>query len=332
MAVANESKIREEIQRKKPRDFYIFVSEDPFKPDYYADLLFRSAFPDGGTREIQYGDELDVHQLLDQIRTPSLWDPVKFVLVRQGERLSAKQWEALIPLLTEPFERCLLVIQATKADARLKFFQALSKAGDRVALVKFESAVGGDWNLWLQSFLKETGKDIEGDARELLMEWTAGSLTELKHAVERAALYAGGETSIRKEHIQAVAFRVAPEDVFRFTSRLLEGDRSGALSMMETLLRQGEEPLALVGLLSRQFRWLLSILAFRAEGKPDAAIASAAGIFPAAGKVLFPASRRLGSKGVIRGLSALAEADHGFKSSRLPKDQQLTSLVLRLTE
>jgi len=332
MAAANESKVREEIQRKKLRDFYILVGEDPFKPDFYADRIFQTLFPEGGNREIHYGDELDSGLLLEQIRTPSLWDPIKFVLVRQGERLSAKQWEALIPLLNEPFERCVLVIQSTKTDARLKFFQALGKAGDRTALVKFEPAVGGDWNLWLQSFLKEVEKDIDDRARELLMEWTAGSLSELKHVVERAALYAGGDAKIRKDHIQAVGFRVAPEDVFRFTACLLSGDRSGALGLLETLLRQGEEPLALVGLLSRQYRWLLGILAFRAEGKADAAIASAAGIFPSAGKVLFPASRRLGSKGVIRGLKALAQVDHGLKSSRLPKSQLLTELVLQLTE
>jgi DNA polymerase III subunit delta len=332
MAVATEGKIREEIQKKKARDFYVFVGEDPFKPDYYADFLFRAAFPEGGNREILYGDEINVQDLLEQIRTPSLWDPTKFVLVRRGEKLTAKQWEALIPLLSEPLERCRLVIQCAKADARLKFFQALSKSGEHVALVKFEPGIGSDWNIWLQSFLRAAGKEMEDSARELLTEWTAGSLSELKHSIERAALFAGGETTIRREHIRAVAFRVAPEDVFRFTAGLLSGDRSGSLSLLETLLRQGEEPLALIGLLSRQYRWLLGILAHRAEGKADTAIASAAGIFPAAGRILFPASRRLGSKGVIRGLSALAEADHGLKSSRLPKDLLMAGLVMRLTE
>jgi hypothetical protein len=55
-------------------------------------------------------------------------------------------------------------------------------------------------------------------------------------------------------------------------------------------------------------------------------------LFPAAAKVLLPASRRLGGKGVIRGLQALAETDHGLKSSRMPKEQLLSGLVMRLTE
>jgi DNA polymerase-3 subunit delta len=332
MAALTENKVREDIQRKKLKDLYILVGDDPFKLDHYADSLFRAYFPEGGTREIIYGDELEPYQLLDQVRTPSLWDPMKFILVRQGERLTAKQWEVLIPLLNEPFERCCLVFQCTKTDARYKFFQALGKAGERVALVKMEPAGLGEASQWLRSFLKSAGKEADEDARELLLEWTAGSLSELKHLVEKAALFAGEDPAIRREHIQAVGFRVAPEDVFRFTGSVLEGNRASSLVILEALMRQGEEPLALLGLLSRQYRWLLSILTLRAEGKPDTAIASAAGIFPAAARVLFPAARRLGSKGVIRGLKALADTDHSLKSSRLPKDQLMTGLVVALTD
>jgi DNA polymerase III delta subunit len=70
----------------------------------------------------------------------------------------------------------------------------------------------------------------------------------------------------------------------------------------------------------------------RAEGKADQGIASAIGIYPTAAKVLFPAARRLGGKGVIKGLTALARTDFTLKSSRLPKEHVMTMLVLTLTE
>lgn len=332
MASVAESKIKEELQRHRTRELYVLAGEDPFKLEYYANAIFREIFPEGGSREILYGDELDTSSLLDQARTFSLWEPTKFILVRQGERLTAKQWEALLPLLTEPMDRCCLLFQCARADARFKFFQALAKAPERAALVKLEPAGMGEASAWLKLFLRELGKEIDEGGRGLLLEWTAGSLLELKHLVERASLYSGSNPQITREHIQAVGFRTAPEDIFRFTGSLLQGDRSSSLALLETLLRQGEEPLALVGLLARQYRWLLSILALRAEGEADNAIASKAGLFPAAAKVLLPASRRLGGKGVIRGLQALAETDYGLKSSGLPKEQLLSGLVMRLTE
>jgi DNA polymerase-3 subunit delta len=196
--------------------------------------------------------------------------------------------------------------------------------------VKLDPSEGGEWSRWLQAFVKDTGKELSEDARPLLLEWTGSSLTELKSLVDRAALFAGGNSEIRREHVSAVGYRATPEDVFRLSGAILVGDRASVLALMETLVRQGEEPLALIGLIARQYRWLLGILALRAEGKPDAAIATECGIYPMAAKVLFPASRRLGGKGVIRGLVALADADHSLKSSRLPREHVLTKLALTL--
>lgn len=333
MANLTEAKLREELQKKKLRSLYMLVSEDAFKLDYYAEQALRVLFPDGQpvVREVIYGDEIDPTALLDSARTLSLWDPHKFILVRQAERISAKNWEAMLELLDNTLERCTILFQAHKADGRMKFFQALGKAGDHCVQVKLDPSVGGEWNKWLQVFLKETGKELADEARPLLQEWTGSSLIELKHLVDRAALFAGGAPEIGREHVSAVGYRATAEDVFRLSGAILAGDRASVLGLMETLVRQGEEPIALIGLIARQYRWLLGILALRAEGKADAAIATECGIYPMAAKVLFPASRRLGGKGVIRGLVALADADHSLKSSRMPREHVLTKLALTLT-
>ncbi len=333
MANLSEAKMKEELQKGKLRSLYMLVGEDAFKLDYYAEQALRVLFPDGQPvmREVMYGDELDPAALLDSARTLSLWDPHKFILVRQAERVSAKSWEALMDLLENPPERCTIFFQSFKADGRMKFFQALAKCGDEVVQVKLESSVGGEWNKWLQAFLKDTGKELADEARPLLQEWTGDSLTELKHLVDRAALFAGGASEIRREHVSAVGYRTNPEDVFRLSGAILAGDRASVLVLMETMMKQGEEPIALIGLIARQYRWLLGILALRAEGKADAAIASECGIYPVAAKILFPAARRLGGKGVVRGLVALADADHSLKSSRMPREHVLTKLALTLT-
>jgi DNA polymerase-3 subunit delta len=335
MAVLSEARIKEELQKKKLRAFYLFVGDDAFKQDHYANQVAAALFSDSknAVKEILYGDELEPERLLDDARTLSLWDPQKMIMIRHGERVSAKQWEILLPLIQDPPEKCTILIQASKIDGRMKFFQSIAKAGESVVQVKLEPAIGGEWNIWLQTFLRESGKELAQDARDLLLEWNGGgsSLAELKHAIDRAALYSGEHKEIKREHIAAVGFKVSPEDVFRFSGGVLSGDRGEALSLLEGLLRQGEEPIALVGLLARQYRWLLGILSSRAEGKTDASISSEWGIFPGAAKVLLPASRRLGGKGVIQGLARLAEADALLKSSRLPSEHIVTRLVLQLT-
>lgn len=145
------------------------MGDDAFKLDYYAEQALRVLFPDGQPvlREIVYGDEIDPPALLDSARTLSLWDPHKFILVRQAERITARSWEALMPLLENPLERCTILFQAAKTDGRMKFFQTLGKAGDDAVQVKLDPSAGGEWNEWLQAFLKETGKELAEEARPL---------------------------------------------------------------------------------------------------------------------------------------------------------------------
>jgi len=310
------------------------VSDDPERTDLFLRTLQQKIFGDQNQKnaiERRYGDELDASALMGSTRSASLWEPNKLILVKQSERITAKQYEALMPLLAEPFERCTLVFLSTKIDSRTKFAQALQKAKDHAVLVKFEELSSGEWNLFIQQYLRDLGKDLDDGARALLQEWTLSSLSELKHTLERAALYAGENKTITKEHITAVGMKITPEDIFRFTGGVLSGDSTAALSMLDTLLDQGEEPIALVALLAKQYRWLLRILALRAEGKNDSFIASECRIFPAAARVLFPASKRLGGKGVIRGLSSLSAADLALKSSKVSKQHILTRLVVDLS-
>jgi DNA polymerase-3 subunit delta len=332
MAAFTENRLKEEIKTKDFRSLYVLVSEDPFKLEHYANAIYGALFSLGqGSKTIHFGDEIQPQALLDEAKNLSLWNPQKFILVKQAERISSKNWEGFLPLMREPLEKCLIIFQATKVDARFKFFQSLNKAGSHCGLLKFEAADISDWNFWLGNFLRQQKKEIEEDAKQLLADWTLGHLSELKNLIERVSIYIGEQTKIRKEDIVAVGFRVAPEDVFAFTESLLRGDRAKSLELLEKLLDQGEEPLALIGLMARQFRWLLHILTLRAEGKADAQIPSVAGIFPSAAKVLVPASWRLGGKKVISCLNSLAEVDFRLKSSRVPNRLWLSDLVIQLT-
>lgn len=330
MATVSENKLKEEAQKKNLRGLYVLSCEDSFKVNHYTDLLFK-AWGKAQQPNRLYADEIAADELLEQLQTSSLFSPAKFLVLQQGERLQAKQWEAFLPLLDWESDGSCLVIQVAKVDARFKFFQALGKAENPMALAKLEVSQRSESSAWLATFLVGSGKELDSAARELCLDLASSSLAELKHLVERACLFSGDEKIVRREHVLAVGCLVNPEDIFAFTGSLLQGDKAAALIYLEKLVEQGEEALPLVGLLARQYRWLLQILTLRAEGENDSTIASKAGIFPAAAKVLFPAAKRLGSKGVIRGLAALSQTDLKLKSSRLSKQQLLTDLVLELS-
>ena len=332
MALLDEKKFRAELSAKSLRGVYFLSCEDPLKLEYaFSDLKKASGTTQAKEIETYYGDELESMQLQEACQTDSLWASQKCIVVREAHRINAKKWDQLQNLCLQKISGTLLIFLAEKFDGRLKFFQSLAKTESDVVLVKLAMPDIPEWNQWLKLFLKELNREVSPDARELLLDWTYGSLHDLRTTLEKACLYAPAQKIISREQLQAVGVKLNPQDVFAFTGALLSGNRDSALFLLNAILAQGEEPIGLLALLSRQYRWLLQILCHRAEGKSDFEIASQCKIFPSAAKVLFPASKRLNGKSISEALQLLAQTDLHLKLSKVPPAMTLAALVEKLT-
>lgn len=323
MAQLDEKKLREELARKKVRSFYYFCGEEQFKAQAALQDLKRTLFPEGpGDFDLQVfsGDEVKAARLLDAANSLGFFASSgrKLFLVKNADALPSKEWEALKPLVENPPEHQVLVFLGKKFDQRLKQFQWISKGGDALALVKFEAVRDSELPHWCGLLARDRGVKLEPEALRLLCEWAGADLYDLQQSLEKAALYAAPAVNITEEHVRAVNVRLRPESVFEFTEAVLHKRRAPALGQLQALLDQGEEPIALLALLVRQYRLVLQILARRAEGMGDESIVSDLRLYPRQAQTLFAASKRLGGKAVIRALDQLAEADRQLKSSREP--------------
>lgn len=329
MALLTEGKLKEELKKLK-RSLYVVASEDTFKLNSFTESLVKSFSKDfGGIKHIYFADETSPEAFLDQSKSGDLFQPKQILLLKMAEKYTAKQWEVLQPLLTDRSDN-LVVIQMSKVDSRLKFFQSLGKADCEAGLVKLERANRSECAHWLGSF--SPGFDWDLKARDLALDWSNENLSQLKLLVEKVCVFAGEGKKITEEHIRAVGLNLGQEDVFQLSTALLLGDRRKSLMALERLLNQGEEPLMIVGLLTRQYRWVLEILALRAEGEGDTGIAQKAGLFPAAAKILFPAAKVLGGKRTLRNIQFMSEIDLKLKSSRLHKKDIMVEMVAGLTQ
>jgi len=328
MAQLTEGKLKEELKKLKRR-LYVIASEDIFKLNSVTESLVNSFSKEqGGSKQIFFADETMPENFLEKTRTGDLFQPRQILVLKMAEKYSAKQWEVLLPLLSGKGEN-LILIQINKVDSRLKFFQSLGKADCECALVKLERASRSECAHWISAF--SAGFDWDMRARDLALDWSNEDLCQLRLLVEKVCLFAGEGKKISEEHIRAVGLNLGQEDVFQLSNSLLLGDRRKSLMALELLLNQGEEPLMIVGLLTRQYRWILEILALRAEGEGDASITRKAGLFPSAAKVLFPAAKVMGGKRTLKNIQFMSEIDKKLKSSRLNKKDIMVEMVVGLT-
>ena len=335
MAVVDEKKAKEELRKKKFYSLYYCYGEDPFKLSQFQQHLQAALLGDDSNAfnvSIFHGDELNASELLSESESLSLWQTQKrLMIIRGAERIPAKQQELLRKLLDRPNEDNVVIFISQKADARTKWIQAIQKS-DHALLVHFEAPV--DWELAqaARQFAKEEGKEIDESAIQQLVEWNQGSLGQLKQSVVQAALFSPGADLISAEAVRAIAVKLRPDSAFELTDAILKQNRALAVERLQFLLDQGEEPLALLGLLVRQYRWLLAILAAKAEGRGENEIISELRLFPKLARELFSAAKRYGSVGVRKSLDVLKSADLALKSSREPAVLVMTRLIIALTE
>lgn len=333
MAAITEKSLRSDLKKGTIPSVILILSEDPAYFDYFQELAIRSFLSKEGSRDgivTVFGDELNAQNLRDDLSSQGLFSTRKLYFLKSMERLKAKEWESLLPLLAMPLENNHVFLFAQKLHGKLKFLEAISKSNNGPCVLKIEDPKPEQWDFWIQEFSKATGVAIAEDAKEFLKISTLGNLSDLKQAIEYAAIYNPAVTNLHKEHFEVMGARSLFENVFDLSSMLMAGNKAKSMHLMQELIANGEEPLAIIGLLNRQYRWLLGIAAGFAEGASDKDISIANKLWPQANRVLFPAARRLGGKGAMRGLKFLQEAEFSLKDSKVPAIHIMSDLVVEL--
>jgi len=335
MAVLDEKKLNESLSKKKLSPFYYFYGPEPMKMDAFVErirLLLQEKSGENFSWEKFFGDEVNAEQLCDSSDSFSLWQKQKGILVKNAEAIPAKKWENLKKLIDDPNENTTLIFCASKADLRTKHIQWISKATNGAVLVACPEINEWEAGQWIKKFSKDLNKELSPEAVALLLDWSGNSLNELKQSIEKAALYEMGGKIIEADHIRAVHMRTKPESIFNFTDALLARNKKEALLQLTTILDQGEDPIALLGLIVRQYRWMLQILALKAEAKNEASIQTELRLYPRQAKNLFRFLQGQREQTVTQALQALVAADKAMKSSREPPRRVLERLTLQLMQ
>lgn len=111
---------------------------------------------------------------------------------------------------------------------------------------------------FLDRRLRESGKRIEREAREMIFTRAGDELWALHQELEKLLLYIGEEPWINLRHVEEVFLDHGEAWVFDLTEAIAGRDALGALGCLGRLLSQGEHPLRLLGTIASEVRRLLS--------------------------------------------------------------------------
>jgi len=275
---------------------------------------------------------------LDQAQTMAMLSPQQVVFLEDAEAIEKlgekNRDEAVAQLgayLDNPAPFTVLVVEATGLDQRMKLGKMLAEKtlvvacglGDdarqrQSAAVSFARAIAA-----------EEGVEFEKAAAEDLAEFVAADLMRLKTEIEKLATFAAEKKFISRNDVSSMVISEKTTTVWELADLLAARKSAKALEFLDRLLRDGEEPLPMVGAMAWMYRKLIE--ASEVKGPTNGwQAARALGMRPEQAELALQASRKIPKAQLLAGLSALQKADDRLKGGAEDERVVMEFLVTEL--
>jgi len=234
--------------------------------------------------------------------------------------------------LKDPAPFTVLVIEAKQLDQRMKWGKLLAEKS-----LVVECGVGENLNerqaaavAMARAMAKEQGVEFERGAAEDLAEFVAADLMRLKTEIDKLATFAAGRKRIRREDVSALVVSDKTTTVWELADMLASRQGNTALEFLDRLLREGEEPLQMLGAMTWIYRKLIEASEVRGVSNGWQA-ARVLGMRPEQAELALQSARKIPKHRLLAGLGALQRADDRLKGGGENARAVMEFLVTELT-
>jgi len=163
-----------------------------------------------------------------------------------------------------------------------------------------------------------------------LAEFVAADLLRLKTEIDKLATYAAERKLIRREDVSALVVSEKRTTVWELADMLASRQSKKALEFLDRLLRDGEEPLPMLGAMTWMYRKLIEASEVRGATNGWHA-ARALGMRPEQAELALQNARKISKARLLDGLRALQKADDRLKRGGEDSRAVMEFLVTELT-
>jgi DNA polymerase-3 subunit delta len=188
----------------------------------------------------------------------------------------------------------------------------------------------GELSRWIAARAQEKGGRIEPGAIRVLATYVGNDLRLLDSEIEKLLTYAGEERAVTEKDAQLLVSYAREADIFAMVDALGARDTQRAMEMMEKLLAEGQHPLYLLRMITRQFRILLQIKELLNKGTPAADVRGLLHLHPYVAKKTMSQARNFSVPQLEEIYHRLLETDEGVKTGQLEDHLALDLFVAEL--
>lgn len=268
--------------------------------------------PRGLAEDLFDGQGTTAGTVITACRTLPMMAKRRLVTVRGFDAMASNEQEGLVPYLSNPEPSTVLLLVANKLDKRKKLALEANKAK---CLFVADHLKDDAASRWIEHEASVRGVKMDRGAVESLTLAIGGDLGQLSDAIERLALYTNnGEVTARTVDVVVTPVREVP--AFDLANAVAERRKSDALALITRLLEQGQDPLAIMGMLNWQFAALARARQFAHRPVPGVTPAQAIKVPPFRVAAVQELASKWSLAQLARALRVLAATDAALKGGR----------------
>ena len=216
-------------------------------------------------------------------------------------------------VLADPGEDIVLILISAKldpAELRRKWYKLLQSAGVHVTVWPVDT---DKFPAWLQQRAQSRGLTLTRGALAILSERLEGNLLAASQEIERLALFSTTGT-IDEDTVEQAVQNSARFNPFELVTEILAGRAAHACRILGALQQEGENPLGLLSVLSRDINMTLALQRALAQREVAANFLKNNGVRqPQRARVLEQAARRLSPRQLTLALTRCSDIDRAAK-------------------
>ena len=269
------------VEQKKLAPGYVFLGDEAFFRKRCREAVLRHLIP-AGMREFSFFefdlDQMEIADVLDRARTPSLMAPFQVFFVRGVKALYGRgkhdaEFSAIEDYFKNPNPDALVVFIADHisipADVRRMDMQDKDRyeriretLGEWCTVIEFARVDEGEAVRWVTDSAAQEQVKIESDAARELVDSLGGDMMMISGELEKLTLYVGEKKRITLGDVETMVLAAKQRTLYELTDAISAKDRPRALEVLDAVISSGDGEDAAIGhlyMLAKTFRQMLVI-------------------------------------------------------------------------
>ncbi|MCH8498066.1 MAG: DNA polymerase III subunit delta [Marinobacter sp.] len=323
-----------QLLKKSLAPVYLVSGDEPLLVQEACDEI-RAAARAAGYEErlsFQADNALNWNQVGDELGAMSLFASKRRIEIHFPTGKLGDGRNLLEQVLAAPPEDIILLLSSARLDAaetKRKWYKLLQGCGVHVTLWPIEP---DKFPAWLQQRARSKGLQLTRGALEMLSERLEGNLLAASQELDRLQLLSPAQT-VDEEIVAEAVLNSARFNIFDLVADLLSGNTPQAFKVIGALEQEGENPLGMLTVLSRDLRTALALRQALGRRENAAQFLKSHGVRqPQRARAIENLVRRKDAQALQQGLRLCSDIDRSSKGygDRTPWDH-LRDLAAALT-